>query len=80
MEIDIECIECYGSGERECDDCGQDCECFYCHGTGYDPDMVDVSAYKIAQRDRWKRMIVTGCYITAIDVSEFYLSRERDKP
>lgn len=42
------CMECGGQGETACPACGNEEECDGCRGTGIDPVVVDVAAYKRA--------------------------------
>ncbi len=47
-ESEFECPECNGSKEIECFNCGSECECEECLGTGWDRNRIDVKAFKEA--------------------------------
>jgi hypothetical protein len=46
-ESPYNCPDCDG-GEAVCECCGTDCECPECEGTGWNPELVDVPAFKAA--------------------------------
>lgn len=60
-DSDLLCPECDGDGEYPCETCGCVNECDYCEGTGYDPEKVDVDAYKAAEQP----------WVSIPDVSQF---------
>lgn len=47
---EFRCEECDGEGRIECSECGQECECAECKGSGLDPIQVDVDGYMAAVR------------------------------
>ena len=60
-ESDYNCPECDGEGEAECYNCGSECECDYCDGTGWDPEQVDVAAFAEAEKALNQKMREAGC-------------------
>lgn len=49
-ESEYDCPECDGEKEAGCPACGQDIPCDYCDETGWDPEQVDVPAFKAASK------------------------------
>ena len=48
-ESPYNCPECDGEGETCCPTCGcEEIVCDRCEGTGWDPEQIDVSAFKAA--------------------------------
>jgi len=59
------CPECDGDKLVECcGECGAEVACDYCDGTGWDPDQVDVAAFRAAEDALNQKMRDAGCCIS----------------
>ena len=61
------CPECAGEGKVDCSECGSEIECDCCEGTGWDPDQVDIAAFRVA---------VEALHQKARDAGDCFLSHE----
>jgi len=55
----VDCIECRGTGEIECVECGSDIECGYCDGTGEIGEPVEIEEYNLKvseDRKKWREI------------------------
>lgn len=63
MNSPYNCPECEGEGEAVCECCGSDLgDCQACQGTGWDPEYVDVAAFRKAGKALNTRMSNDGCF------------------
>lgn len=50
------CAQCKGWGEVACRECGCDCTCKACNGSGLDASLVDVNRYEAAVSEMRERI------------------------
>lgn len=61
-ESPYNCPHCDG-GTATCECCGNECECEECDGTGWDSDVVDVTAFKAAEATLTEKMKAAGRHV-----------------
>lgn len=59
-ESPYNCPACNGDGDVECQCCGCETECDECDGTGWDPEKIDIEAFKKAETALNKRVFGSG--------------------
>ena len=67
---EFNCPDCDGETDVECGSCGAMVGCVTCQETGWDPEQVDVVAFKEAGRVLNQKMMDAGCNVLTYEWTE----------